>query len=62
MDDLQRLIQKFKKEIAQLEAQVEVVRHKHNVLIEASRLLEEEVLAPHRGLYENLPAEPEEKV
>jgi len=52
--DLQRLIEKYKKEITQLEAQVEEVKHKHNILLEASRLLEEEGLTPHRTLYEKL--------
>ena len=39
--DLQRLIEKCRKEITELETQVEEVRHKHDILLEASRLLEE---------------------
>ncbi|HME44160.1 MAG TPA: hypothetical protein VKF36_13800 [Syntrophorhabdales bacterium] len=54
MTDLQRLIEKYGKEITQLEAQVEEVKHKRNILVEASRLLEEEALTPHRTLYEKL--------
>jgi hypothetical protein len=54
MPDLQRLIEKYKKEIAQLEAHVEEVKRKHDILAEASRLLQEAALAPHRTLYENL--------
>jgi hypothetical protein len=41
MPDLQRLIEKYKKEITQLEAQVKDVKRKHDILAEASRLLEE---------------------
>jgi tetratricopeptide (TPR) repeat protein len=52
--DLQRLIEKCRKEITQLEAQVKEVKHKHDILLEASRLLEEEGLTPHRTLYEKL--------
>ena len=44
--DLQRLIEKYKKETAQLEADVEEVKRKHDILLEASRLLEEEALTP----------------
>ena len=58
--DLQRLIEKYTKEIVQLEAQVEEVKHKHDILVEASRLLEEEVLTPHSTLCEKLPAASEE--
>jgi uncharacterized protein YjbI with pentapeptide repeats len=42
MTDLQQLIEKYEQRMAELEAQVEVLRHKHDVLLEASRLLEEE--------------------
>jgi tetratricopeptide (TPR) repeat protein len=59
--NLQRLIEKYRKEITQLEAQVEEVKHKHDILLEASRLLEEEVLTPHRTVYEKLPVASEEK-
>ncbi|MGD0238480.1 MAG: hypothetical protein ABSC55_28580 [Syntrophorhabdales bacterium] len=52
--DLQQLIERYRKEITQLEAQVEKVKHKHDILVEASRLLEEEGLTPHRTLYEKL--------
>ncbi|HME42679.1 MAG TPA: tetratricopeptide repeat protein [Syntrophorhabdales bacterium] len=48
--DLQRLIEKYRKEITQLEAQIEEVKHKHAILVEASRLLEEEALTSHRTL------------
>ena len=54
MTDLQRLIEKYRKEITQLEAQAEEMKHKHDILVEASRLLEEEILPPHRTLYERL--------
>ena len=59
--DLQRLIEKYRKEITQLEAQVEEVKHKHDILLEASRLLEEEGLTPHRTLYEMLSDASQEK-
>jgi hypothetical protein len=61
MTDLQRLIEKYEKRMAELEAQVEEVKHKHDILLEASRLLEEEVLMPHRLLYDGLPVASEEK-
>lgn len=47
MTDLQRLIEKYRKEIAQLEARAQEVKHKHDILVEAPRLLEEEGLTPH---------------
>ena len=40
--DLQQLIERYRKEITQLETQVEKVKHKHDILVKASRLLEEE--------------------
>jgi len=40
--DLRRLIEKYRKEITQLEAQLQEVKHKHDILVEASRLLKEE--------------------
>ncbi len=46
MDDVQRLIEKYEKRIAELEAQIGALRHKHDILVEASRLLEEEAQAP----------------
>jgi tetratricopeptide (TPR) repeat protein len=52
--DLQRLIEKYRKEITQLEAEVEEVKHKHDILVEASLLLEEEVLKPYRAVYQRL--------
>ena len=52
--DLQRLIEKYRKEIIQLEAQVEEAKRKYHILLETSRLLEEEALTPHRTLYEKL--------
>ena len=45
--NLQRLIEKNAKEIAQLEAQLQDVKHKHDILVKTVRLLEEEVLIPH---------------
>ena len=42
MTDLQQLIEKYEKRMAELEAQIEELRHKHDILVEASRLLEEE--------------------
>ena len=51
-EDLQRLIEVYRKEITQLEAQLQGVKHKHDILVEAARLLKEEVLTPHRSLYE----------
>ena len=61
MDDLQRLIQKYEKEIAQLQAHVGEIKHKLDIMVEASRLLEEEVLVPHRTLYEKISDACEEK-
>jgi len=40
--NLQRLIEKYRKEITQLETQLQGVRHKRDILVEASRLLEED--------------------
>jgi len=54
MNDLDRLIEKYGKEIAHLEAQHQELNRKLDVLVEASRLLEEEVVAPHKTLYEEL--------
>jgi hypothetical protein len=59
--DLQRLIQWYKIEITQLEAQVAEMKQKHDILLEALRLLEEEVLIPHGTLYEKLSAASREK-
>jgi len=42
MTDLQRLIEKYEKRMEELEAQIGALRHRHDVLLEASRLLEEE--------------------
>ncbi len=42
--DLQRLMEKYGKKITQLEAEAEEVKHKHTILMEAARLLEEEGL------------------
>jgi tetratricopeptide (TPR) repeat protein len=53
-EDLQRLIEKYKKEITQLETQLQKVKHKHGILVEAARLLEEEELIPHRNLYQRV--------
>ncbi len=50
MTDLQRLMEKYRKEITQLEAEVEEVKHKHGILVEAARLFEEEGLARRRRL------------
>ncbi len=45
-ENLQRLIEKYKKEITQLETQLQKLKHKHGILVEAARLLEEEELIP----------------
>ncbi len=45
--NLQRLIEKNAKEITQLEAQLQDVKHKHGILVETVRFLEEEVPTPH---------------
>jgi len=50
MTDLQRLIEKYRKEIAQLEAQLQGVKHKHGILVEDARLVEEEGLVRHSPL------------
>ena len=52
MTDLQQLIEKYKKEITQLEAQIVEMKRRQGILIEASILLQEEALAPHKTLYE----------
>ncbi len=44
--DLQQLIEKYQRRMADLEAQIAALRHKHDVLVEASRLLEEEPQTP----------------
>jgi uncharacterized protein YbgA (DUF1722 family) len=54
MTDLQRLTEKYRKEITQLEAHIAELKRKQNILVQASRLLEEELLTPHRTLYEKL--------
>jgi hypothetical protein len=46
MNDLQRLIEKYEKRMAELEAQIGALRNKHDILVEAARLLEEEAQAP----------------
>jgi uncharacterized protein YjbI with pentapeptide repeats len=46
MTDLQQLIEKYEKRMAELEAQVEALRGKHAILVEASRLLAEEAQTP----------------
>ena len=48
------MIEKYKKEITQLETQLQKVKHKHGILVEAARLLEEEELIPHRNLYQRI--------
>jgi tetratricopeptide (TPR) repeat protein len=60
-EDLQRPTERYGKEITQFDAQGEGVKHEHDILLEASRLLEEEVVTPHRTLYENLLSASEEK-
>ena len=50
MTDLQRLMERYRKEIREIEARVEEVKHKQDILLEASRLLEEEGLTPRRTL------------
>ena len=42
MTDLQRLVEKYEKRMEELEAQIEALRGKHAILVEAARLLEEE--------------------
>ena len=42
MTHLQRLVEKYEKTMTELEAQIGALRHKHDILLEASRLLEEE--------------------
>ena len=42
MTDLQMLIDRYKKNVAQLESQIEEIRRKLGIATEASRLLEEE--------------------
>ena len=42
MTDLQRLIEKYRKEITRLQAEAEEAKHKHDILVEASRLLKED--------------------
>jgi hypothetical protein len=54
MTDLHLLIEKYKKTIAQIEGQIVEVKHKHDVLVEASHLLEEEAMAPYRTLHDIL--------
>jgi uncharacterized protein YjbI with pentapeptide repeats len=46
MTDLQRLIEKYEKKMEGLEAQVAALRHNHDILLEASRLLEDEARTP----------------
>jgi len=48
-EDLQRLIEAYRKEIMQLETQLQRVKHKRDILLEASRLLEEEEPTPSQG-------------
>jgi len=43
--DLQQLIEKYEKRIAELEAQIGALIHKHDILVEASGLLEKEAQA-----------------
>jgi hypothetical protein len=50
MTDLQRLIEKYREEITQLEAQVEEVKRRQDTLTEAARLVKEEGMARHRTL------------
>ncbi len=46
MTDLQRLIEKYQSSMADLEAQIAALRHRHDILVEAARLLEEEPQTP----------------
>jgi tetratricopeptide (TPR) repeat protein len=59
--NLRRLIEKYAKEITQLEVQFQGVKDKHGILVEAVRLLEEEELPPHGTPYEKLAPVSEEK-
>jgi uncharacterized protein YjbI with pentapeptide repeats len=49
MTDLQQLIEKYQRRMADLEAQIAALRRKHDILVEASRLLEEEPHTPDVG-------------
>ena len=50
--DLQRLIEEYRKEIMQLETELQRLKHKHDILVEAARLLNEKILTPHRSLHQ----------
>ncbi len=47
MTDLQQLIEKYQRRMAELEAQIAALKHKNDILMEASRLLEEEPNTPN---------------
>ncbi len=59
--NLRQLTEKYAKEITQLEAQLQEVKRKHDILVEAARLLEEEVLTPHGSVCEELSDTHQEK-
>ncbi len=46
MTNLEQLIEEYRRRIADLETEIAAVRHKHAILVEASRLLEEEPQTP----------------
>jgi len=50
--DLQRLIEKYTNEIEQFEGQLREVKRKHDILMEAARLVDEEALNPHKSFNE----------
>ena len=52
--NFQWLVERYRREIARLEALIEETRHKQHVLEEASRLLVQEALTHSRTLYEKL--------
>ena len=54
MNDFQQLIEKYEKRMNELEAQITTLKHKHDILLEASRLLEEDALTAGKTLYEKL--------
>ena len=50
MTDLQQLIEQSEKSIPELESELDALKHNHDILVEASRLLEEDVLTTHRNV------------
>jgi len=52
--DLQLLIEKYRKMITEIEAQIVEVKRKRDVIVEAALLLEEEAPTPYRALHDIL--------